>query len=537
MDSDVSYRNLLSHGLDKDSVSEESLDFPDLKGFQIERKLGQGGMGSVYLAVDTALNRHVALKVFDTKNFDPAALERFQQESQMMAKVDHPNVVRIYGVIASEDELKAPLCLVLEYVAGGDLGSWVAANGLPPMENVVNIVSDICDGLGAIHAQGIVHRDLKPANVLLTPEGKVKVADLGIAMDPTSDTLTQTGSYVGSVAYVAPEQMSQTRRDLDARTDIWALGVMMYELLTGELPQASLESDPVAKVPKHLRPIVGKCLMRNPQDRYASVAELKTALQKLSVSSSDRWKRYALVAGSVVLLLGGVYAFQQRNGQNLDETRHSIEVSQEDSGPEKSNDPVRVKPETAWGPESRVAKDTAPVNLINLLQEPISADSGVWRLVNDSLVCDAAERAACVSFPVESLGGNYDVSLDFIRGIGRHSLAVFLSTSIGNVTFELDAWDKGLAGIQDLNGQNLQQHSQVASFSIQNGRSYQLLLQVRKDEIRAYVDGKLVYTCHIAGSRGSIQSLWRMPRKYDLSIGAWASSFIFKNMILKKMPH
>jgi len=150
MATNENYRALLAQGL-ADASPYGEVAAPDLQGYRIERKLGQGGMGSVYLAVDTALERRVALKIFDTGNMEPASLERFQQESRMMAKIDHPNVVGIFGVISDGDEAGSPLCLVLEYVPGGDLAGRMSAPGKISTGEVVRVAMDVCDGLSAFH--------------------------------------------------------------------------------------------------------------------------------------------------------------------------------------------------------------------------------------------------------------------------------------------------------------------------------------------------------------------------------------------------
>ncbi len=526
MATNENYRALLAQGL-ADASPYGEVAAPDLQGYRIERKLGQGGMGSVYLAVDTALERRVALKIFDTGNMEPASLERFQQESRMMAKIDHPNVVGIFGVISDGDEAGSPLCLVLEYVPGGDLADRMSAPGKISTGEVVRIAMDVCDGLSAIHSQGIIHRDLKPANILLTEGGRAKVADLGIAVDGVSETLTMTGSYLGSMAYVSPEQMTGNRREVDARADIWALGVVLFQLLTGETPQASLEADPMKGIPREFRGILGKCLARNPKERFSSAAEVKDRLAKVKLGAGPRWKVYAGLAAGLVLSSAIFMAF--RNEGNPD-------LAAEDAG--EVREVIGKMPEPAVADDKFPADEGLEIDLIGLLVNPVDADAGAWLVDEGALRCDAAEGAACVSFPVDErsvLGGSYDVSVNFTRETGGNSLAVFLPTAVGTVTFDLDGWNNGSSGIQNLDGQNLKQHSQVFTFGITNGRPYQLLIQVRPDVIRIHIDGSLVHTCVIEGRKGSVIELWGFPRKHGFSVGAWASRMTFRRLTLKKV--
>src|SRR5438105_879951 len=201
--------------------------------YRIIDKLGEGGMGTVYRATDTKLNREVAIKILpDAFAADPDRMARFQREAQVLASLNHPNIAAIYGV---ED-----CALVMELVEGETLA------GPLPLETALNYARQIADALEAAHEKGIVHRDLKPANIKVTPEGRVKVLDFGLAKaisgdpisgDPVnSPTLTMhatvAGVILGTAGYMSPEQAKG--KAVDKRTDIWAFGVVLYEMLTGE---------------------------------------------------------------------------------------------------------------------------------------------------------------------------------------------------------------------------------------------------------------------------------------------------------------
>src|SRR6202161_62285 len=211
--------------------------------YEILSAIGAGGMGEVYQAHDTNLERDVAIKVLpEAFAHDPERLSRFQREAKMLAALNHPNIATIYGL----EQSNGTSYLVMELVTGETLAERVKRGGAVPIEEALAISKQIAEALEAAHEKGIIHRDLKPANVKVTPEGKVKGLDFGLAKafegDPSSvdmsnsPTLSQAatmqGVILGTAAYMSPEQARG--RAVDKRTDIWAFGCVLYELLTGK---------------------------------------------------------------------------------------------------------------------------------------------------------------------------------------------------------------------------------------------------------------------------------------------------------------
>src|SRR6202162_5651238 len=205
--------------------------------------IGAGGMGEVYQAHDTKLGRDVAIKVLpEAFAHDPERLARFQREAKMLAQLNHPNIATIHGLEHSD----GTHYLVMELVPGDTLQQRVKREGPVPIEEALTIAKQIAEALEAAHEKGIIHRDLKPANVKVTPEGKVKVLDFGLAKafagDATNEDIgnsptlsraaTMQGVILGTAAYMSPEQARG--RAVDKRTDIWAFGAVLYELLTGK---------------------------------------------------------------------------------------------------------------------------------------------------------------------------------------------------------------------------------------------------------------------------------------------------------------
>src|SRR5258706_7981799 len=204
--------------------------------YEVLALLGAGGMGEVYHARDGKLGREIAIKVLPPAfAHDPDRLARFQREAQVLAALNHPNIAQIYGL----DESEGARFLVMEYVPGENL------KGPMPLDEAMAVCRQIADALEAAHEKGVVHRDLKPANIKLTPEGKVKVLDFGLARAMATDasspdatqsptlvaSATRAGVILGTAAYMSPEQAAG--RAVDRRTDIWAFGAVLYEMLAG----------------------------------------------------------------------------------------------------------------------------------------------------------------------------------------------------------------------------------------------------------------------------------------------------------------
>ena len=289
-----------------------------LAHFQISAKLGEGGMGEVYQATDTKLNREVAIKVLPPEVAqDPERLARFKREAQLLAALNHPNIAAIHGL----EEADGTLFLALELVEGEDLAERLK-RGKVPVDEALDIAMQIAEALEAAHEKGIVHRDLKPANVMIAPEGQVKVLDFGLAkawageagsgtssldlsQSPTlAHTGTAAGLILGTAAYMSPEQASG--KVVEKRADIWAFGVVLFEMLTGERLFAGENiSEILASVikeepdwgqlpegtPRSVTRLLRRCLRKKPHGRLHDIAdarlEIEEALQELASGPGD----------------------------------------------------------------------------------------------------------------------------------------------------------------------------------------------------------------------------------------------------------
>src|SRR5579862_4369096 len=258
--------------------------------YEIQQLLGEGGMGAVYKARDIELDRLVALKVIRPELAgNPAILQRFKQELILARQVTHRNVVRIFD-LGEADGIKF---ITMEFIEGKDLRSLLLEHTKFSPEEAAEIIRQVCLALDTAHSEGVIHRDLKPQNIMRDASGRIVVMDFGLARSLESDGMTQTGALIGTMEYMSPEQ--GLGQELDQRSDLFTLGLIFYELLSGEVPYkadsalASLlkrtqeRAVPLSsldnKVPRVLNDIVAKCLEREPKARYSTARELLSDLE------------------------------------------------------------------------------------------------------------------------------------------------------------------------------------------------------------------------------------------------------------------
>ena len=259
--------------------------------FVIERALGQGGMGAVYLARDEQLGEQVALKVMGgMAALDPQASDRLRREASAARRISHPNVVRLHDI----GEADGMLFLSMEYVPGGSLRDLIGRHGVLPVAQVRQLGEQVSDGLEAAHAAGVIHRDLKPANLLVDHNQRFKIIDFGIARIPNLEGMTATNMIVGTAEYMAPEQIRGG--SIDARTDVYALGAVLYHAITGRPPftgetpiavgfaHCTDQLMPPSSLRKELEPgrgwdqIIARAMAKSPGDRFQTAGELRASL-------------------------------------------------------------------------------------------------------------------------------------------------------------------------------------------------------------------------------------------------------------------
>ncbi len=332
--------------------------------YKILAKLGEGGMGEVYLAEDTELDRKVALKFLPSHlTADPDIETRFKREAKAAAALNHPNIITVYEV----GEYQGRAYIAMEYVEGHSLKDLIAKKTLA-INQVIDIALQICEGLNTAHQAGITHRDIKPANILVAKEGRVKILDFGLAKLKGVTQLTSKDATLGTLHYMSPEQYQSA--EVDQRTDIWSFGVVLYEMITGQLPfqgeyQAAIfyavmnvTPEPLARykaeVSEDLQRIVDKALDKDLATRYQHIDDLLTDLKRERKSStllvkpiskvkSGKLKpapvKYAALAFVVILMVViGLLVFTRKPMKNIQPTHRQLTFTGDASVPAISPD-------------------------------------------------------------------------------------------------------------------------------------------------------------------------------------------------------
>jgi serine/threonine-protein kinase len=290
--------------------------------YKILEKIGGGGMGVVYKARDLKLDRTVALKFLPPQlGADEKEKKRFIREAKTVSSLDHPNICTVHEI---DETREGQMFLVMACYEGETLKEKIE-HGPIPVEEALELAQQTARGLAKAHNQGIVHRDLKPANIFITKDGVVKILDFGLAKLAGQTRLTKTGSTMGTVAYMSPEQARG--EDVDQRTDIWSLGVVLHEMVTGKVPfrgeyeqaviYSILNEEPkgMADIPESLRPVIQKSLEKNREDRYPDIRSMLDDLsgKKRPGKKTGVFKKRAFAKprrmSSVVLGVAGVIIF------------------------------------------------------------------------------------------------------------------------------------------------------------------------------------------------------------------------------------
>ncbi|MCB1279429.1 bifunctional serine/threonine-protein kinase/formylglycine-generating enzyme family protein [Prosthecobacter sp.] len=435
--------------------------------YTVEGFLGAGGMGAVYKGTQVRLQRKVAIKIMRRDRAkDQGFEERFRREALAMAQLNHPNIVNVidYGEAGPEY-----LYIVMEFIDGTDLVN-VIRSGQMTQETALKLLPQICDALQFAHDNGIVHRDIKPANILLTRDGRIKMADFGLAkrFDAENSYHTQTGYGMGTPDYAAPEQFMGDA-NVDHRADIYALGVMIYQMVTGTLPRGAWKPpSEKAGVDSYWDHIVARALQTDPHERYASVSEIKTDLGGITTVTGGQplasdgvqnrktagmtgtkgsttaltqaggrpatkaqphpdqkdapftknnrvWGSALIVAGTIVLLAGGYFTWE----------KFEAAAPLPASASAVPSVPPTSMARTWTAPTPTASVGTEWTNLIPHIQPQRDVIRGEWSVDENGLHAKRAQWALC-NIPVQDPGTDYDLRYKVTRGEGSH-LAMFFA--------------------------------------------------------------------------------------------------------------
>ncbi|MFT5633057.1 MAG: serine/threonine protein kinase [Rubritalea sp.] len=479
-----------------------------LPGYSIKETLGKGGMGTVYRAIHTELNRTVALKIFSPKAENKELfVERLKREGKLMAQLKHPNVLAIHDAAVMEDGTPY---LVLEYIKGEDLQQKLHNKFTLNQRTAVRIAIKVCEGLSAVHQLGIIHRDIKPANVLLGSNGCVKVTDFGISKDmrttEQNTSLTMTGTTVGTADYMSPEQTRN--EDLSPRSDLYSVGVLLYEMLMGVTPRGNFQSLSKAHIPKKLEYIIMRCLQQDKCKRPASAETLALSLRKIyHLLNNRKHKNYKslVLCGIAAVLAIAIVTY----------------VSTKASPPRAPEVAI-----SSWKLNGKIG-EWSP-----LTENKPHSQKGEWWADTDSLYTQKNQYSR--RFFSFSAGYYYTFSTEFSRVYGEGNMCVFLPTVKGLIAFELDHTDAHLTGFHSLNGKDLTQQVNPNKLAIKTGELYQLEFTVTNTEVTAKINNNLITTLLLKGNSLSTPSHWEKPIPFRLGIGSNGQS-IFKNTQVKRI--
>lgn len=477
-------------------------------------------MGTVYRAIHTKLNRTVALKIFSSRAADhDLFVERLKREGKLMAQLKHPNVLSIHDAAIMEDG--SPY-LVLEYIKGEDLQKKLQNEFTLNQRTAVRIAIKVCEALSAVHQLGIIHRDIKPGNVLLGNNGSVKVTDFGISKDlrtkEKNTSLTMTGTTVGTADYMSPEQTRN--EELSPRSDLYSVGVLLYEMLMGVTPRGKFQPLSKARVPKKLEYIIMRCLQQDKHKRPASAETLALSLRKvyhlLNQRKHTNYKAFALCSIAAVAAIILVTYVSTKN---------------------KPPYIPKASSTSNWKLDGEVG-EWSPLTH----NKPHSQNGEWWTTADTNTelnynVIYTQEQPLAKRFFNFSAGYNYTFATEFNRIYGNGSICIFLPTIKGLLLFEIDYSDTHLTGFHSINGKDLTQQTSPSSYQlpIETGQEYQLQITVDSNQITALINNQVVKTLPFKGNRFSIPTHWGTSAKTPFRIGIGSNcQATFKNTKVKR---
>jgi hypothetical protein len=570
-------------------------------GIRVKSLCGVGGMGAVYRAEQVRLGRDVAVKILPAvATPDAAARERFEREARILSGLNHPHILHLHDFGALPD---STLYLVMEWAGGGDLAHLL--DGKPqPLDKVLAMVKQIAAALEAAHARGVIHRDLKPANVLVLEDGRLTLADFGLAhaSGAAAVTLTHTGTIFGTFDYMAPEQL-ESAANVTSAVDLYAFGVMTYLMVTGRLPRgAYARPSRITGAPEAVDVFLNSAMATDPRKRPANAEAFAREFEFACHAPARLRQRQLIVLGVALVTLALVWArgaiINSERAAFMSEKEEAARVAEQqadqlaamreaqreerrmareaalkaaaemavaqarakaeaaveaarvaeqarlagaavavESPPvvvAEAEPVVKVEPEPASAAELKAELPQVP--WIWVLPEVVTAEnalSGDWRMTRGELV--SGDERCVLALPVR-LAINYDVAVEFTRMSGKNSVAVFLPTISGTGTFEVDAWDLGIAGMQMIDGEDMRRTGRYFPARIENGVTNRLILEVRGAKVAATWNGESQMSWDLTKNRVRVPPLWQVKPDAGLCVGSWSSPTTFHRIAYRAYP-
>ncbi|MFN3150133.1 serine/threonine protein kinase [Bremerella sp.] len=555
--------------------------------YRIIRQLGQGGMGVVYQAEHKLMERPVALKVISSRLMkNELAVERFHQEVKAAAKLSHRNIVAAYDA----EQAGEMHFLVMEYIDGISLDQLVARRKPLPVLHACNYVMQAAQGLQHAFERGTVHRDIKPHNLMRTTRGTIKILDFGLArfatqsdQSPDDPGLTADFTALGTPDYMAPEQARDSKR-ADIRADLYSLGCTLYFLLASQppFPEGTAFEKVLGHCERHPRPltdfrddippeviaIVEKLMAKSPDDRYQTPSEVVEQLKPFGHPDSPYANDAASTQPSIPNTLLSVPKVEPNKATS---TARPKSTPQPKVGPftewvrknryliggggavlgaivallvlgdfGNKDTPVGPNPDPVHSPDRNEPPITSGaedwINLISDIDLPANTVAGNWEVTSDGELHVDAALGARIMLPFLP-PREYDLEVQFTRNSGSQSIALHFLDGEGIASFDIDGWSENLAGIQNIDGENIRTNpTRVDNVLLENGRRYVAEVRVRRDQVQVFLDGQLLAAYEGDGSNLSLLELWTLPEK-SLGLGAYDSDATFHQVRVRPVSN
>ena len=528
-------------------MADQKTKVSQLGPYRLVRKLGEGGMGTVYLAEDTRDGKKVALKVLPRRHGqEPEFVKRFRRETELAGRLRHAHIV---GALDSGED-QGYHFYAMEYCEGEPLDKALKRETRFPVFRSLEIVRHVAEALRYAHGHSVIHRDIKPGNIMLTPAGTARLLDLGLSKDlagTQTSFRTADGAVVGTPHYISPEQAAGEKQ-IDGRTDIYSLGATLYQLLTGDAPFAgsttvevlyqhvhSVLPNPQEKrpeIPDGVVQVLCRMMAKSPEDRYRDCGELIADLDELIGGKTP--KTVILPAKSSVALRRGEATVKPPSAKSrkplfigialaIFAAGVAVAVAFVDVGkppPEPKTTPVAPLPGT---PE---------IDLLAMVDPSRDAVKGAWTMENGRLVSDDG-NASRLELPYV-LPDEYSFTIEFVRRSGNDGVNQIVAHAGKVFVWQMAGWDNTIFGLSEIHGRRANENPTAVKKErcLENGRVYTSTVEVRKDRVTVWFDNQKLVDWKTGYEDLGMNDDWRLRQDTLPGIGTWGSRTEFRKIRL-----